>query len=228
MYDMARYITPDVGIPQYHFDRWQKFYEKCEQSLHLKTQVAEAQSGTAKQEDRKDQYFFLQSISNYVFYNIGKALEICSAYLNIENGVHVKQEVSIVAPKQFDMMSDSDLVREFAALQSATDDSQTLSELNYVVNKKVYRDDKIQSRINDILYLTDPLFGISGRALSSKLISGVYTTEDKIIHEKGYKILTNIAYELGEDSFVAMSTQLLTSRLMERVTALIPQGIYAE
>jgi len=226
MYDMARFITPDVGIPEYHFKRWQTFYERCEFALHLRSQIEGVQSGEAKREDRKDQYFFLQSISDFIFDIVQNSMKFISAYLNIRDGRHEPTEVLINRPKQFDIMSDVDLVKDIAALQATTDDTQTLSELNYVVNRKIYRDDPVQLKINEVLYLTDPLFGISGKALSMKLLSGVYTVEDKIIHEKGYKLLTNIAYEVGADVFAGYGTIALKQKLNEAVAAIKPAGVY--
>lgn len=226
MYDVAKFITPDVAIPEYHLKRWQTFYNRVEQSLHLRSINQGVQSGDAKKEDRKDQYFFLQSISNYLFDNYKKALEYVSAYLNYIGGSSVIQPISIVYPKQFDLMSDSDLVNEFANLQAKTDDTQTLSELNYAVNNKIFRDDKVQLKINEVLYYADSLFGVSGNALKTKLLSGVYSDSDKIIHEKGYKILVNMSKEMTEQVFIELETNTLISLLNEKVSSLIPAGIY--
>ena len=40
-------------------------------------------------------------------------------------------EVVLIPPNQFDLMTDSDLILEFAELQNKSDDSQLLSEMQY-------------------------------------------------------------------------------------------------
>jgi hypothetical protein len=123
-------------------------------------------------------------------------------------------------------MSDTDLVNEFAVLQTKTDDSQTLGELNFVVNNKIFRDDSVQLKINEVMYYTDPLFGVSGMALKSKVLSGIYSTQDLTIHEKGYKILLNISRELTEDVFIESDTNVLKAQLLARIDEITPQGVY--
>jgi hypothetical protein len=222
MYDMARFITPDIGIPEYHLKRWQVFYERCEKSLFLSPNVDVSQSGEAKKEDRKDQTIFLQTISSFLFTQIKKSVEYMTSFINVGQGI---QEVYIIEPKQFDLMSDSDIINEFASLQAKTDDSQTLSELNYVVNNKIFRDDAVQKKITEVLYYADPLYGVSGNALRSKLLSGVYTDFDKTIHEKGYKLLVNMA-KRDDQMFAETETNTLIDQLTELVNAQIPRGVY--
>lgn len=230
MYDMAKFITPDIGIPKYHLDRWQVFYDRSEKSLNLNKKINATESGDAKREDRKDQYFYLMTISNFVFENFKHALQYVSAYLNYnqESGTFKDQEIVVIPPKQFDLMTDSDLVLEFAEMQNKTDDSQLLSELQYQVNRRLYRNDMVQLTINDILYYNDALYGISGAALKSKLLSGVYTTKDKLLHEKGYKILLQISREMTPEVFRNADVSNLVQRLEEKLTALMPADIYNE
>jgi len=225
MPDMAKFITPDVAIPEYHLKRWQVFYNRVEHSLYLAVINDNTQSGTAKQEDRKDQYFFLQSVSNFLFENFRRGIEYISGYLNLVGNRGQIQTIFLTAPKQFDLMSDSYLVNEFALLQGKTDDSQTLGELNFVVNNKIFRDDKVQKKINEILYYTDVLFGISGNALRSKLLSGIYDVRDKTIHEKGYKVLVRLANELTTDKFLQLSNKEIETKFNERIDSMIPQTI---
>jgi len=227
LYDVAKFHTPDIGIPEYHLKRWQTFYERVEKSLYLKVVTDGTQSGDAKKEDRKDQYFFLQTISNYIFHHVEKGLTYATAFYNYSNGRYVMQEIVISKPKQFDLMSDSDLVNEFALLQGKTDDSQTLGELNYAVNSKVFRDDKVQLKINDVLYIADSLYGVSGNALRAKLLSGIYNDLDKTIHEKGYKLLVKIARQMGDANFVETDINTLINMLINEANNLIPVGIYA-
>ena len=181
------------------------------------------QSGEAKQEDRKDQYYFMQSISNFLFSQVKKALQVVSQYLN---PTKPSQPLYVIAPKQFDLMSDSDLVNEFANLQAKTDDSQTLSELSYMVNSKIFRDDKVQKKINEVLYYADVLYGVSGNALRTKLLSGVYSDLDKVIHEKGYKLLVRMSKQMTEDVFIQTETDALIQGLTELAQAELPTGIY--
>jgi hypothetical protein len=223
MYDLAKFITPDVGIPEYHLKRWQTFYERVENSLFIAPTNIGVQSGDAKKEDRKDQYIFLQTVSNFLFEQVRKSVRFISKYLNVTNEDY---PIYIVQPKQFDLMSDTDLVNEFALLQTKTDDSQTLGELNFVVNNKIFRDDSVQLKINEVMYYTDPLFGVSGLALKSKLLSGIYSTQDLTIHEKGYKILLNLSRELTEDVFIDLDTNVLKERLLAKIGEVTPQGIY--
>jgi hypothetical protein len=223
MYDLAKFITPDVGIPEYHLKRWQTFYERVENSLFISPTNIGVQSGDAKKEDRKDQYIFLQTVSNFLFEQVRKSVRFISKYLNVTNEDY---PIYIVQPKQFDLMSDTDLVNEFAVLQTKTDDSQTLGELNFVVNNKIFRDDSVQLKINEVMYYTDPLFGVSGMALKSKVLSGIYSTQDLTIHEKGYKILLNISRELTEDVFIESDTNVLKAQLLARIDEITPQGVY--
>jgi len=225
MPDYAKFITPDIGIPEFHMKRWQIFYERVEQSLYLRQVNGGVQSGDAKKEDRKDQYIFLQSISNFLFEQVEKGLKYISMYVNVSNE---PGPISVVMPKQFDLMSDSDLVNEFADLQKKTDDPQTLGELNLAVNNKVFRDNNLQKRISDVLYYADTLYGISGDALKLKYLSGIYTDAEKILHEKGYKLLVNMARDMGEQAFIEMETSQIISRLNEAVASIVPQTIYAE
>jgi len=225
MPDYVRFITPDIGIPEFHLKRWQVFYQRTEQSLFLRPVNEGVQSGEAKQEDRKDQYIFLQSISNFLFEQVEKGLKYISMYVNVSNE---PGPISVVMPKQFDLMSDSDLVNEFADLQKKTDDPQTLGELNLAVNNKVFRDNSLQKRISDVLYFADTLYGISGEALKMKYLSGIYTDAEKILHEKGYKLLVNMARDMGEEAFLSMETSALINRLNEAVASIVPQTIYAE
>jgi hypothetical protein len=145
-----------------------------------------------------------------------------TSFINVGQGI---QEVYIIEPKQFDLMSDSDIINEFASLQAKTDDSQTLSELNYVVNNKIFRDDAVQKKITEVLYYADPLYGVSGNALRSKLLSGVYTDFDKTIHEKGYKLLVNMA-KRDAQMFAETETNTLIDQLTELVNAQMPRGVY--
>lgn len=228
MPEMVRFTTPDVGIPQYHLDRWQVFYERAEKSLFLSKKINGTESGDAKKEDRKDQYYFLMSISNFVFENIKHALYYVSAYLNYRGGKYESQPFVLVPPKQFDLMTDSDLVNEFTTIQTKTDDNNLLAELCFAVNAKVFRDDPIQVKINDVMYYIDPLYGVSGVALRAKLLSGIYSDFDKTIHEKGYLVLKNYAREIGSEAFTETNTDDLIEILRTRVNELIPSGIYNE
>lgn len=228
MPEMAKFITPDVGIPQYHLDRWQVFYERAEKALFLSKKINATESGDAKKEDRKDQYYFLMAISNFVFENIKHGLRFVSAYLNYQAGKYTPQDFVLIAPKQFDLMTDSDLVNEFTTIQTKTDDNNLLSEMCFAVNAKIFRDDPIQTKINDVLYYADPLYGVSGVALRTKLLSGVYDNADKAIHEKGYLILKNYAREIGQEAFVLMDTDKLIDALKTKVSESIPAGIYNE
>jgi hypothetical protein len=230
MIEMIKYITPDVGIPEYHLSRWQVFYDRTEKSLCLNKKINATESGEAKREDRKDQYFYLMTISNFVFENFKHAIEYISAYLNYNqaSGTFKSQEVIVTPPKQFDLMTDSDLVVEFAELQNKTDDSQLLAELQYQVNRRLYRTDKVQLTINEILYYKDPLYGVSGNALKSKLLSGVYSTPMKILHEMGYNILKDISREMTPRVFENTDTKTLIRKLELRIQELVPQDIYSE
>ena len=95
-----------------------------------------------------------------------------------------------------------------------------------MINSKLYKDDKVQLKINEVMYLMDPLFGIAGNALRAKLLSGVYTDKDKVIHEKGYLVLKSMAKEMMPEVFVQSDINELVSIFDERINALIPQGIY--
>jgi hypothetical protein len=114
-----------------------------------------------------------------------------------------------------------------AGLQAKTDDAQTLGEINYMVNTKIFRDDPLQKKISDVLYFADVLYGISGDALRLKYLSGIYTDTDKIIHEKGYKILVNIAKQMTQQAFVDAEINTLIERLMTEAEAMVPPTIYA-
>lgn len=139
---------------------------------------------------------------------------------------YTPQPVLIIRPKQFDLMSDSDLVNEFATVQSKTDDSMLLSEMCFMVNSKVFRDDPVSIKINEVLYYTDPLYGVSGNALRAKILSGVFSAIDKTIHEKGYMILKNVAYEKGQKAFIESDLNALISEVTQRATEMVPAGIY--
>jgi hypothetical protein len=95
-----------------------------------------------------------------------------------------------------------------------------------MVNSKVFRDDPVSIRINDVLYYVDPLYGVSGNALRSKLLSGVFTAMDKTIHEKGYVILKNIAYEKGQKAFIESDVNALITEVTQRAMGMVPTGIY--
>lgn len=225
MPELAKFITPDIGIPEFHMKRWQSFYQRVEGALYLKVVNEGTQSGEAKKEDRKDQYIFLQSISNYVFEQVQRAVQYMSMYINMSN---TPSPVTVIMPKQFDLMSDSDVVNEFADLQKKTDDAQTLGELNHLVNNKIFRDNSVQKKISDVLYYADMLYGISGDALKMKYLSNVYTETDKIIHEKGYKILVRIAREMTPEMFIEAELNTFIQRLQSEAEALLPQGIYGD
>lgn len=225
MQDYVKFISPDVAIPEYHLKRWQVFYKLCESSLHIKSVIDGVQSGDAKKEDRKDQYFFYQSVAGYLFGVVRKNIYRISKLVNPNKS---KTEVYVQEPKQFDIMSDSDLLNDFATLQSKTDDSQTLAELNYMVNSKLYRDDAVQKRINEIMYLKDPLFGVSGNALKSKLLSGIYDAKDKLTHEKGYMILKQIANELTPEVFTTSEVDEIISKFDNKIYELSPDTVYSD
>lgn len=230
MIEMVKFITPDVAIPEYHLSRWQIFYDRTEKSLCLNKKINATESGDAKREDRKDQYFYLMTISNFVFEHFKHGVEYISAYLNYnqESNTHKSEEVVVIAPSQFDLMTDADLIAEFAALQTKTDDTQLLSEMQYQVNRRLYRNDKVQLKINEILYYNDPLYGVSGAALKSKLLSGIYTTEDKLIHEKGYRLLMQIAREITPKDFEDTEESTLVTKLLEKTKLMVPKNIYNE
>lgn len=230
MIDMVRYTTPDIGIPKYHLDRWQVFYDRTEKALCLNKKINATESGDAKREDRKDQYFYLMTISNFLFEHVKKALEFVSAYLNYdqERQSYKETEIVVVPPKQFDLMTDSDLVLEFAEMQKVSDDSQLLAELQYQVNRRLYRTDKVQLIINEVLYNKDPLYGIAGNALRSKLLSGVYDDTDKIIHEKGYSILKGFAREMSPKVFEEIDLKVLMDKFMDAIAKVKKPDIYNE
>lgn len=230
MPQMMSYVTPPVEIPQYHLDRWQVFYDRTEKSLCLNKKINATESGDAKREDRKDQYFYLMTISNFVFKQLERGLEYISAYKNYnqESRTFKNQEVVLIPPNQFDLMTDSDLVLEFADLQNKTDDSQLLSEMQYHVNRRIWRNDPVQLMINDILYYTDPLYGVAGNALKSKLLSGVFDEKDKIVHEKGYKILLGISREMTPKVFAESDVNSIMARFDKAIVALQPKGIYSD
>lgn len=223
MPDMAKFITPDVAIPEYHMKRWQTFYERAEKALYLSKKINGTESGDAKKEDRKDQYVQLSTISRFLFENLRKAIVYLSAYLNYNNasGKYEAQQVIVIAPKQLDLMTDSDLVSELIDIQGKSDDSMILGETQYAVTNKVYRDDAVQSKINDILYEIDNLYGVSGAALQRKYLSGMYSDREKTIHEKGYKILLRISREITPERFAEATNDALFARF----EALLPEYI---
>jgi hypothetical protein len=228
MPDMVKFSTPDIGIPEYHLGRWQVFYDRAEKALYLNKKVLASQSGIAKQEDNKDQYVFLSTISRFVFANIKKGIEYISAYKNYNQGSdsYDKQDIIVIPPKQLDLMTDADLVTDLLAIQAKTDDSMVLAESQYPVMNKIFRDDKVQSKINDILYTLDPMYGASGLNLKTKMLSGVYTTEDKVIHEKGYNILLNIAKDMTPDAFIKSDNSKIEKDFRALLPKYLPQTIY--
>jgi hypothetical protein len=230
MPDMAKFITPDIGIPEYHLKRVMEFYNKCEDSLYLRKRINATESGDAKKEDRKDQYMFLASISKFLFENYKKALQYISAYNNYNalQSIYEAQNVVVIAPKQFDLMTDNELVNELLVIQTKTDDSMILAESQFAVTNKIYRDDNVQSKINDILYQVDELYGVTGMPLKNKLMTGVYTELDKTIHEKGYKILLRMSIEMTPEKFIEAEANSLIKVFGERVNAIMPQGIYSD
>ncbi len=228
MPDLARFITPDIGIPKYHMERVIEYYNKCEDSLYLRKRINATESGDAKKEDRKDQYMFLSSISRFLFDNLRKALIYISAYKNYNNtsGRYEAKNVIVVAPKQLDLMTDNDLVNELLTIQGKTDDSMILGETQYAVTNKIYRDDNVQSKINDILYRVDDLYGATGIPLKNKLLSGIYSDRDKTIHEKGYKVLLNMSIDMTPAAFMEADTNALIKQFNTTIDAITPQGIY--
>ena len=227
--DLAKFITPDIAIPEYHLKRWQVFYERCEKSLRLNPIHTGVQSGEAKKEDRKDQYTFLSTISQFLFENVEKAIGFISAYKNFDpaSGTYKKQsDIVVVAPKQLDLMTDGDLIDTLTLVQTKTDDSMVLGEYNYAVQNKIYRDDKLQNKINEIMYEVDPLYGASGLALKAKMLSGIYDTRDKIIHEKGYTLLKQIAREMTPKAFIESDYSVLTAKLDEKIASITPANVY--
>lgn len=228
MHDMAKFITPDSSIPKYHLERWLVFYDKTEKSLCLNKKINATESGDAKREDRKDQYFYLMAISNFLFENIKKGLYFMSAYLNYNQSTKTfeGQEIILVPPKQFELMTDSDLIAEFADIQNKTDDIMLLSEMQYVINRRIWRTDKVQLKISEILYYHDPLYGLAGNALKSKLLSGSYTDVDKLMHDKGPKILLILSNEMGAVDFVNATMTTLLEKLNSKIAELVPKTIY--
>lgn len=228
MPDMAKFITPDVEIPKYHFERWQKFYERAEKALYLSKKINGTESGDAKREDRRDQYVQIATISRFLFEQIKKAISFIARYRNYNgsSGEYESSDIIVMAPKQFDLMSDADLVAEMIDTQGKTTDTMICAEVQYAVTSKIYRDDAVQMKINDVLYQVDPLYGITGQALQSKYLSGIYTTQDKVIHEKGYKILLQISIQMGKDRFADTTAEQLTIDLMNKVSELTPATIY--
>jgi len=226
--DVARFITPDVGIPEYHLRRWQTFYERCEKSLYLNKKINGTESGDAKKEDRKDQYTYLLAFANHIFNNLKRALTYSSAYVNYngQSGRFEAAEVIVQSPKRFDLMSDIELVDEMLMVQAKSDDSMVLSEVQYAVANNIYRGDDVLIKINEILYQTDQLYGISGVALQRKYLSGMYTEREKMLHEKGYRILINIAREMSYQTFNETENVRLIAMLNERLDTMTPQGIY--
>ena len=230
MPDMAKFITPDVEIPKYHFERWQKFYERAEKALYLSKKINGTESGDAKREDRRDQYVQIATISRFLFEQIKKAVGLIARYRNYSgtSNTYEEHDIIVMQPKQFDLMSDSDLVVEMIDTQAKTSDSMICAEVQYAVTSKIYRDDAVQSKINEVLYGIDPLYGITGQALQTKYLSGIYTMPDKVIHEKGYKILLQISIEKGKDEFAETPTEQLTAELLTRVEQLTPSTIYGQ
>jgi hypothetical protein len=230
MPDLVKYHTPDIGIPKYHMERVMEYYNKCEDSLYLRKRINATESGDAKKEDRKDQYAFLSTISRFLFDNIHTALVYISAYKNYNNATqrYEPKNVIVIAPKQLDLMTDSDLVNELLNIQAKTDDSMILAENQYAVTNKIYRDDNVQSKINDILYQVDPLYGCTLVSLKNKLLSGVYDNTDKVIHEKGYKILLRMSIEMTAERFINTDTSVLIEKFNQAIPAFVPKGIYSE
>lgn len=230
MYDTAKFITPDIGIPEYHLKRWQIFYDRTEESLYLKKKINATESGEAKREDKKDFYAYMMSISSTIFETLSWIIKNISLYINYDP---IRKEFSygeiiIYPPKQFDIMSDDDLITSFTEIQNRTDDIQLLSEMQYQVNKRIYINDKIQLKINDVMYLVDSLYGISGQALKNKYLSQTFTLLDKIIHDKGYKILINLANKIGYNDFLLTNINTLIEYVKNECEIIEPKGIYGD
>lgn len=228
MPDYARFITPDIGIPEYHLKRWQVFYERAEKALYLNKKINGTESGDAKKEDRRDQYVQMATISGFLFRNIEKGLKLISAYLNYNgsSGRYEAGEIIVYPPKQFDLMTDPDMVEELINIQGKTDDSMILGESQYTITSKLYRDDKVQARINDILYEIDPLYGVSHNMLQKKYLSGIFSDREKTIHEKGYFILRKIARSMMPEVFIEANTEAIMTRFDQELTQYIPETIY--
>lgn len=225
MPEMAKYINPEVGIAEYHFERWQKFYKYAENALNLTKRTTSGESGEAKREDRKDQYFWYHTISQYLFEQERKKFKYIGLYLNteIEDGevIHSDGGVVIKEPRQFDLMTEMDLIEEVKEVSEGTDNQMILSELSYNANQKVFEGNPVMQKIDTVMYLSDPLYGLSKENEKQKLLSGSYTEKDKYTHTKGYHLLKEYAMQIGDD-FIDIEISELKDWISDKIEEILP------
>lgn len=230
--DIAKFTTPDIGIPTYHSEKWQMYYEKAENALHLTKRGSASESGEAKREDRKDSYFYTQTISQILFKKvITPALKYIGWYLNVSirdsKVVHEAIEIEVKEPRQFDLMSDVDLIEEVNLVATKSDSPMLLGEMTYAMNDKLYSESAELKKMNEVMYLADPLYGLTGNAEKVKLLSGVYSSGDKWLHTRGYFALKKMLHDKGVKSFLSTSINKLVEELIaiantEAPTTIIP------
>lgn len=230
---IASFTTPDMGIPTYHGEKWERYYEKAENSLHLKKRGSASESGEAKREDRKDSYFYYQTISDTFFTKVIKpAMYFVGLYSNVvfrENtAIHEALMIDIKEPRQFDLMTDMDLIDENIAIAEKSDNPMLIAEMSNAMNQKLYSQNPELEKINSVLYQVDPLFGLSGNNEKSKMLSGIYSPQELWIHTMGYFALKEILLLNGSQKFITTSNAVLIDRLKTMAQEAIPEVTFDE
>lgn len=230
---IASFTTPDIGIPTYHGEKWEKYYMKAENSLHLTKRGSASESGDAKREDRKDSYFYIQTISSVFFNHVIKpALYYIGYFVNTEirdnMAVHAPIMIDIRDPRQFDLMTDIDLIDETNSVADKTTSPMLLAEMTNAMNEKLYSQNPELRKINRILYSADPLYGLTGNAEKAKLISGVYTPQQIWIHTMGYFTLKQYLMRIGSEAFMQKNNADIEAFLVQMANDSVPNMNFNE
>lgn len=206
------YIYPSVDILKHMGEESDNALSKAERALQT-VFIEAAQSGTAKEMDREDQYSMLYSFSDYWFdIVVKKTVQIIYRLLNPTG----KDEISIIKPVNFKIKDEASLLQEFTDALKNEVPQGILIDLYMDWIKKRFSGDALRLKMEEIAIMYDPFYVYPLEKKNELKMTSVMTTNDFIKSVRITGILTAI-YKEKQDQFFKMTDEQFIQEIDKRV-----------
>jgi hypothetical protein len=214
------YVSPPVDTPNLLRKEIDTYMMKAREVLHLKTDPTRVGSVTATERgiDLKSTYAFIKPISQQIF----EMLEWCIDKIRIIRFGPGTEEMmpSINVPVDFDLKTSSDWLTEIAEAKKNNLPPIVISTLLYNYLRNLEFTDGQFAEIFELLARVDRLMGVSEVSLQSKIMNGLASREEDVIHVSGIDIIMELVEE--NPNFLTLPYPEQKAAIFARATQILP------
>ena len=212
-----RFISPPVDIVKLSEEVWKNLLIEAEKSLHL-TKVEEAQSGVAKEVDREELYAFITKIANNFFDRVMTiSLNTIEKYRNISS----PEEIVILKPFDYSIKDENDLLTNLDNLSKSNAPQIFIGENLKDLAKKRFGANPFANKVFQMQYLYDNLFAYTPEQKAEMFSGNLIEKKDYIKSIYAYKIINDVAYEMGENEFIDSEYEALNTKFDAKLSQFI-------